>query len=85
MHIQTDLIEQQCETSGPTDYFTISSVLLSQHTFCAGCHVAHFMTVGIVVTVVVIIRPEGLADCFCGPGPSPRLNLERKVRMESPC
>lgn len=37
MHIQTDLIEQQCERSGPTDYFTISPFPPAD-TFCSCCH-----------------------------------------------
>lgn len=52
MHIQTDLIEQQCETSGPADYFTISAFLLSCWTLSALTVTHH--------SLVVVIQSEGL-------------------------
>lgn len=53
MHIQSDLIEQQCETSGPADYFTISAFLLSRLALFA-------LTVTHHSLVVVVIQSEGL-------------------------
>lgn len=80
MHIQTDLIEQQCETSGPADHFTISVFLLSCLTLSALPVTRH------PLVVVVVLQSEGLiVSVFVDSGLSEgcRCNLERKVRMDS--
>lgn len=61
MHIQTDLIEQQCERSGPTDYFTISPFPLScWHFLLLLSHITHW----ILIIVVVVIWSVGSVVCF---------------------
>lgn len=71
MHIQTDLIEQQCETSGPADYFPISAFLLSCLTLSAHtCHTS-------LSCCCYSVRESDVDSSLL------RFNLERKVRMDS--
>lgn len=61
MHIQTDLIEQQCETSGPRLFHNLNFPSV-RHFLLSLSHIPHFIMVIFIIAVVaaVVVWSEGL-------------------------